>query len=95
MKINEIVIKVMKNTAKKDGKVYGQTILAEEMSKKSVKKITLAAVNDRLKTENMGISTAIEMLDVLDYEIVVRPKDAKDNRESYVVDPGYDRKRVE
>lgn len=94
MKINEIIINVMKNTTTIDGKTYSQTILAEKMTEKSVKTVTLAATNDRLKTENMGISTAIEMLEVMGYEIVVRPKDAKDNRESYVVEAGYERKRV-
>lgn len=95
MKINEIIVKVMKNTMTLDAKPYSQTLVAEKMSEKSVKTVTLAAVNDRLKTENMGISTAIEMLKVMGYEIVVRPAEPTDSRESYVVEPGYDRKRVE
>lgn len=95
MKINEIILKIMKNTVLLDGKSYSQTTLAEKMTEKSAKKVTLAAVNDRLKTENMGISKAIEMLDVMDYEIVVRPKKSTDDREIYIVEPGYDRKRVD
>lgn len=92
MKANEIVVAVMKDTMKQDGKAYTQTYLAQELSEKSGKKVTLAAVNDRLLNENMKISNFIEMLDLMGYEVVARPKN--DKRESYVVEPGTDRKRV-
>lgn len=92
MKANEIVVAVMKNTTKQDGSQYTQTRMAEELSEKSGKTVSLAAVNDRLKNENMKISNFIEMLDLMGYEVVARPKN--DKRESYVVDPGTDRKRV-
>lgn len=92
MKANEIVVAVMKDTVMQDGKQYTQTRMAEELTEKSEKKVTLAAVNDRLKNENMKISTFIEMLDLMGYEVVARPKN--DKRESYVVEPGNDRKRV-
>lgn len=92
MKANEIIIRAMENTVMQDGKQYTQTRMADELSRQPGKKVTLAAVNDRLKNENMKISTFIEMLDVLGYEVVARPKN--DKRESYLVEPGNDRKRV-
>lgn len=92
MKANEIIVEVMKNTTKQDGSQYTQTRMAEELSEKSGKTVSLAAVNDRLKNENMKISNFIEMLDLMGYEVVARPKN--DKRSSYVVEPGTDRKRV-
>lgn len=92
MKANEIVVAVMKDTMKQDGKPYTQTLLAEGLSDKAGKVVSLAAVNDRLKNENMKISNFIEMLDLMGYEVVARPKN--DKRDSYVVEPGTDRKRV-
>lgn len=92
MKANEILIDVMKNTMKQDGKPYTQTFLAEGLSDKAGKTVSLAAVNDRLKNENMKISNFIEMLDLMGYEVVARPKN--DKRAEYVVEPGTDRKRV-
>ena len=94
MKINEIILKVIGNTAKQDGTKYTQTMVAELLSEKQCKKVTTAAINDRLKNENMKISNVIEMLDLLGYEVVVQPKDSSDSREKHVVDAGYDRKRV-
>ena len=92
MKANEILIEVLKNTETPDGKRYTQTRMAEQLSEKSDKEVTRAAVNDRLKNENMKISNFIEMLDLMGYEVVARPKN--DNRAEYVVEPGTDRKRV-
>lgn len=92
MKANEIMVAVMKDTMMQDGKPYTQTKMAEALSEKAGKTVSVAAVNDRLKNENMKISNMIEMLDLLGYEVVVRPKN--DKRESYVVEPGTDRKRV-
>lgn len=92
MKANEIVVAVMKDTMMLDGKQYTQTRMAEELSEKAGKTVTLAAVNDRLKNENMKISNFVEMLDLMGYEVVARPKN--DKRECYVVEPGSDRKRV-
>ena len=92
LKANKILIEVMKNTTNKDGTAYTQTQLAADLSKNSEKKVTLAAVNDRLKNENMKISNFIEMLDLMGYEVIARPKE--DKRDAYVVEPGTDRKRV-
>ena len=92
MKANEIIVRVMENTMMQDGKQYTQTRMAEELSEKAGKTVSVAAVNDRLKNENMKITNFIEMLDLMGYEVVARPKN--DKRECYVVDPGTDRKRV-
>lgn len=92
MKANEIIVRVMENTLMQDGRQFNQTRMAEGLSEKTGKVVTPAAVNDRLKNENMKITNFIEMLDLMGYEVVVRPKN--DKRESYVVDPGTDRKRV-
>ena len=92
MKANEILVEVMKNTMMQDGKQYTQARMAEELSAKSDKKVTPAAVNDRQKNENIKISNFVEMLDLLGYEVVARPKN--DKRAEYVVEPGTDRKRV-
>ena len=92
LKANEILIEVLKNTMNKDGSRYTQTQMAEGLSEKAGKKVTLAAVSDRLKNENMKISNFIEMLDLMGYEVIARPKE--DKREAYVVEPGTDRKRV-
>ena len=94
MKINEIILNVIGNTTKIDGTKYTQTLVAELLSKNACKTVTTAAVNDRLKNENMKISNVIEMLDVLGYEVVVKTKSESDNRDSYVVEAGFDRKRV-
>lgn len=95
-KANEILLEVINNTTKQDGSPYTQTQLAADLTDKSVKrgekKVTVAAVNDRLKNENMRISNFIEMLDLMGYEVVARPKN--DKRDEYVVEPGTDRKRV-
>ena len=92
MKANEILVDVMKNTMMLDGKQYTQTRMAEELSERSEKKVSLAAVNDRLKNENMKISNFVEMLDLMGYEVIARPKN--DRRAEYVVEAGTDIKRV-
>ena len=92
MKANEILIEVLKNTMNQDGSRYTQTQMAEGLSEKAGKKVTLAAVSDRLKNENIRISNFVEMLDLMGYEVVARPKG--DKRAEYVVEPGTERKRV-
>lgn len=98
MKANEIIVEVLGNTVNPDGSAYTQTQLALELTEKAEmcggKGVTRVALNDRLKNENMKISTFIEMLDMMGYEVVARPKGEKDNRQTYVVEPGTDRKRV-
>ena len=92
MKANEILVEVMKNTVTQDGKQYTQTRMAEDLSERSEKKVTIAAVSDRLKNENIKISNFIEMLDLMGYEVVARPK--ADTRSEYVVEAGTGRTRV-
>jgi hypothetical protein len=86
MKINEIVDAVLKNTQTRGGNKYTQVMLAEELTDKYGKKVTPAAVWDRLKNENMKVNTAIEMLDVLGYDLVVVPRER--GREAYEVELG-------
>lgn len=87
MKINEIISDVLKNTIKQDGRRKTQVDIANALGVKQ------QHINDRLKNENMKINTAIEMLAEMGYEIVVRPADAGDKRESYVVEKGGPRTR--
>lgn len=80
MKINDIVAAVLKTTFTQDGKTYTQKMIADELGVKP------QHISDRLKNENMKINTVIEMLDLMGYELVVKPK--KDGRDSYVVEKG-------
>ena len=89
MKINEIIRKVLENTMTQEGKKYTQTLLAEELTARYGQKVTLATINDRLRNESMKTNNVIEMLDIMGYELVVRPK--KDSRETYVVERGEKR----
>ena len=89
MKINEIVDAVLKSTQTKGGNKYTQVTLAKELTDKYGKKVTPAAVWDRLKNENMKVNTAIEMLDILDYDLVVIPREK--GREAYKVEIGEKR----
>lgn len=91
MKINEIVIDVMANTAAPDGRKITQVSVMERVNEKYNQRVTPAALSDRLKNENMRVNTALEMLDVMGYEIVVRPK--KDGRREYIVERGGARVR--
>ena len=87
MKINEIIIEVLKNTQKADGRKKTQSDIASALGVKP------QVVNDRLKNENMKVNTAIELLEKMGYEIVVKPKEYGDKRKSYVVEKGGLRER--
>lgn len=87
MKINEIISEVLKNTIKPDGRKKTQVDIAAALGVKQ------QHINDRLKNENMKINTAIEMLAEMGYEVVVRPAEPGDKRESYVVEKGGPRER--
>lgn len=82
MKINEIILDVLGNTIKQDGRKKTQSDIASAL------KIKPQLVNDRLKNENMKVNTAIEMLAEMGYEVVVRPSDVGDKRKAYVVEKG-------
>lgn len=87
MKINEIILEVLKNTQKVDGRKKTQSDIASALNVKP------QVVNDRLKNENMKVNTAIELLEEMGYEIVVKPRDYGDKREIYVVEKGGLRER--
>lgn len=87
MRINEIILEVLKNTQKVDGRKKTQSDIAAALGVKP------QVVNDRLKNENMKVNTAIELLEEMGYEIVVKPKEYGDKRESYVVEKGGLRER--
>ena len=89
MKINEIIRDVMENTVAPDGKKITQVAMMEHINEKYDQRVTQAALSDRLKNENMKINTVIEMLDLLGYEVAIRPKN--DKRQTYVVDRGEGR----
>lgn len=91
MKINEIVATVLENTMTKGGGKFTQVMLAAELTEKYGKKVSPAAVNDRLRNENMKVNTALEMLDILGYDIVVVPREK--GREKYEVERGSLRER--
>lgn len=91
MKINEIIRDAMENTVGPDGKKITQVAMVEYINDKYKQCVTPAALNDRLKNENMKINTVIEMLDMLGYEVAIRPK--KDNRQTYIVDRGEGRNK--
>lgn len=86
MKINEIIKDVMENTVTEDGKKIKQAEMIDRVKERFGLTVSAAALSDRLKNENMTMNTALEMLDVLGYEIVVQPK--KDSRKSYSVERG-------
>ena len=91
MKINEIIKTVMENTVAPDGKRISQVAMVEHINEKFGQRVTPAALSDRLKNENMKINTIIEMLDLLGYEVAIRPK--KDSRQTYVVERGEGRSK--
>ena len=80
MKINEIVARVIETTLTQGGKKYTQTMIADELGVKP------QHISDRLKNENMKVNTAIEMLNMMGYDLVVRPRE--EGRETYVVEKG-------
>ena len=91
MKINEIIKEVMDNTVGPDGKKISQVAMMKHINEKYSQRVTPAALSDRLKNENMKINTVIEMLDLLGYEVAIRPKN--DKRQTYVVERGEGRSK--
>lgn len=90
MKINEIIANVIENTTNEEGKKIKQVEIVDRIKEKFDLDVTPAALSDRLKNENMKVNTVIEILDVLGYEVAIRPK--KGSRETYVVERGEKRK---
>ena len=90
MTINEILIDVMENTVNEEGKVIRQVEIIDRIKDKFQLDVTPAAFSDRLKNKNMKTNTVIEILDVLGYELIARPK--KGNRQEYTLERGEGRK---
>ena len=86
MKINGIIRDVMANTVGPDGKKITQSAIIDHVNSKYGQRVTPAALSDRFKNENMKMNTVIEMLDLMGYEVAIRPK--KDSRQTYVVERG-------
>lgn len=74
MKTNEAVREIMKN------KGLGPNTLAERMGKPA------RLVCDRLSQDNISISKLMEMLRLMDYKIVLVPRDVKSSKDSYVIE---------
>lgn len=74
MKANEAVRDIMKS------KDVGTKILAERMGKPA------RLVSDRLSQDNISIDKLTEMLRLMDYKIVLVPRDAKLPKDSYTLD---------
>lgn len=91
MVINDIIEKVMENTVNEEGKVVRQVEVIERIKDRFGLTVTPAAFSDRLKNKNMKTNTVIEILDVLGYELVARPK--KGNRQEYVLERGEGRNK--
>ena len=90
MTINDIILEVMANTTNEEGKAIKQAEIIEKIKDKFGMTVSSAAFSDRLLNNNMKTNTAIEILDVLGYELVVRPK--KGSRKEYVAERGEGRK---
>jgi hypothetical protein len=90
MTINDIIADVMKNTTNEEGSPIKQVEVIERIKEKFGLSVTQAAFSDRLKNNNMKTNTVIEILDVLGYELVARPK--KGSRQEYVAERGEGRK---
>lgn len=91
MKVNEILVDVIENTMDEEGKKIRQVDVIERIKDKFGLSVSQAAFSDRLKNESMKTNTVIEILDVLGYELVIRPK--KGNRQEYVVERGEGRSK--
>ena len=89
MNINEIILDVIANTTNEEGKPIRQVEIIERIKDKFQLDVTPAAFSDRLKNKNMKTNTVIEILDVLGYEVVARPK--KGGRQEYVAERGEGR----
>lgn len=89
MVINDIIADVMENTTNEEGARIKQVEIIDRIQERFGVKVTSAAFSDRLKNKNMKTNTVIEILDVLGYELVVRPK--KGSRQEYIAERGEGR----
>jgi hypothetical protein len=91
MNINDIILDVIANTTNEEGKPIRQVEIIERIKDKFQLDVTQAAFSDRLKNKNMKTNTVIEILDVLGYELVARPK--KGGRQEYIAERGEGRSK--
>lgn len=91
MNINEIILEVIKNTTNEEGRAIRQVEIIERIRDKFGIEISQAAFSDRLKNKSMKTNSVIEILDVLGYELVARPK--RGDREEYVAERGEGRSK--
>lgn len=90
MTINDIILAVMATTTNEEGKAIRNVDIISKIQEKFGLTVSPAAFSDRLKNNNMKTNTVIEILDVMGYELVARPK--KGSREEYVLERGEGRK---
>lgn len=91
MTINDIIIEVLKDTVNEEGKKIKQNEVMERIETKFGVKLSQQAFSDRLKNKNMKVNSVIEILDVLGYELVARPK--KGSRQEYIAERGEGRSK--
>ena len=89
MNINEIILEVMANTTNEEGKAIRKVEIIERIRDRFGIEISHPAFCDRLRNKNMKTNSVIEILDVLGYELVARPK--RGDREEYVAERGEGR----
>ena len=91
MTINKIISTILSTYTQPDGSKLTQVMLASILSDKYNRLVTPAALNDRLKNENMKVNTAIEMLDILGYDLIVIPRNSE--KEQFLIDLGSKREK--
>ena len=91
MTINNIISTLLQNAQNADGSKLTQVMLAKILTHKYGKEVSPAALNDRLKNENMKVNTAIEMLDILGYDLIAIPRNPQNDQ--YLIQRGGKRDR--
>ncbi|MGN0620543.1 MAG: hypothetical protein ACI4I9_01645 [Porcipelethomonas sp.] len=70
MKIGEAIKRVMKDTRTTQVRLI--QLINMQAGETRIK--TQSIVSERLKCKNLSVDTVIEMLDAMDYELVIQPK---------------------
>ena len=91
MTINKVISTILATYKQPNGRKLTQVMLASILSDKYDKLVTPAALNDRLKNENMKVNTAIEMLDILGYDLIAIPRNCE--KEQFLIDHGNKREK--
>ena len=76
MKLNKAIRNIMKETKTTQKK------LMEAVNRNGGKSIikSQSVIAERLKSDNLGIDKLLEMMDAMDYEIVLQPKSTRGKR---------------